>query len=68
LLKLTSNALVTLVLTKQDCFALVTLVLTKQDCFKELFETVNVERLRVSTFLLNKYDDDERTFSSRFHA
>jgi len=31
LLKLTSNALVTLVLTEQDCF-------------KELFETVNVTR------------------------
>jgi len=31
LLKLTSNALVTLVLTEQDCF-------------KELFETVNITR------------------------
>jgi len=36
--------------------------------FKCIFMFALLKWLRVSTFLLNKYDDDERTFSSRFHA
>ena len=43
MLKLTSNALVTLVLTKQDCF-------------EELFETVNVT-LRISEFIWQRVPD-----------
>jgi len=43
LLELTSNALVTLVLTEQDCF-------------KELFETVNVTRW-ISEFIWQRVPD-----------
>ena len=50
---------VTRILLKLTYNALVTLVLTEQDCFKELFKTVNVTRW-ISEFIWQR-DPNRRT-------